>query len=71
MVTPTGSPFWNAVMEGKFEDWLIPSTIEGTKHMVMNVTGMTEEQSRTMKNRGIVKGKRGREIVVVLIPTTI
>ena len=56
MVTPEPSPFWNAVQEGKFEEWLIPDTLDGTRKMVMNVTNMTEEQSRYKKNKLLFKG---------------
>merc|ERR1739838_210826 len=41
---------------GKFEEWLIPNTIEGTAAMMRNVTGLTEEETRRLKNKCLIKG---------------
>lgn len=56
MRTPVGSPCWHAICEGKFEEWNIPTTLEGTRFMLMKTTGMTGAQANTFKNRGIIKG---------------
>ena len=56
MVTPAGSPFWNAVLEGKFEEWLIPTTVDGTVRMMANVMGLTEEEARANKTKCLAKG---------------
>ena len=56
MITPVKSPFWHAVQQGKFVECMIPHTIEETRSMVMNSTGMTMEQTQTKKMKILIKG---------------
>jgi len=56
MITPVKSPFWHAVLQGKFVEWMIPHTIEEMRMSLIHCTGMTMEQTQTKKMNMFIKG---------------